>query len=71
MMKSKNYTGIIPAQYLGKEIEAESSIDLKDKNAAILFYEGLKKRLLDVNNWHNVAGIISAKFHVTDYSGKN
>ncbi len=26
--------------------------------------------MLDVNNWHNVAGIISAKFHVADYSGE-
>lgn len=69
-MKNKNYTGIIPGQYSGEEIEAEASVELGDKNVAIIFYDEVKKRLLDVNNWHQVAGILSAKFRVTDLNGK-
>ncbi len=69
-MKKKNYTGIIPQQYSGKEIEAEASVVLKDENAAVIFYDEVKKRLLNVNNWHRLAGIVSATFQVYDNNGK-
>ena len=68
-MKHKDFTGIVPAQFTGEEIEAESSVILKDENDAMLFYDAVKERLLYVNNWHKVAGIISAKFQLTDTSG--
>lgn len=70
-MKNKNYIEIIPVQYSGKEVEVEASELLQDRNAAITFYNEVKQRLLNVNNWHHVAGIISAKFQVTDHSGKD
>ena len=69
-MKNKNYTGIIPGQYSGEKVEAEAFIELKDKTVALIFYDKVKKRLLNVNNWHHVAGMISAKFHVTNHNGK-
>ena len=69
-MKPKDFTGIIPAQYTGKEIEAEASVDLKDDNEAKVFYHVVKERLLQVNNWHKLAGIISAKFQLLDEAGK-
>ena len=69
-MKQKDFTGIIPAQYTGAEIEAEAFVDLKDDNEAKNFYEVVKERLLRVNNWHKIAGIVSAKFEVMDASGK-
>ena len=68
-MKHKDFTGIVPAQFTGKEIEVESSVILKDENDTMLFYDAVKERLLYVNNWHKVAGIISAKFQPTDTSG--
>ncbi len=69
-MKQKDYTGIIPANFTGKAIEAEASTELKDVDEAKNFYSIAKERLLDVNNWHHVAGIISATFQLTDKNGK-
>jgi hypothetical protein len=69
-MKQHDFTGIIPAQYTGKEIEAISSVEMKDENEAKAFYEIVKDRLQNVNNWHRLAGFISAKFQVVDSEGK-
>lgn len=68
-MKQKDHTGIIPVQYTGKEIEADASIELKDNKEAKIFYDIAKERLLNVNKWHKVAGIISAKFQVVNTNG--
>ncbi len=65
-MKSKDYTGIVPAQYTGKEIEADAFNELHDKDKAKIFYVVVKDRLLNVNNWHRLAGIITATFQVVD-----
>ncbi|MBC7827392.1 MAG: hypothetical protein H7122_06580 [Chitinophagaceae bacterium] len=69
-MKYHDYLNMIPAQYSGKEIEAGSDTELKDIEEAKTFYSEVKNRLLNVNNWHEVAGMISAKFQLVDASGK-
>lgn len=69
-MKHTDFTGIVPAQYTGKEIEAESSVGFKNEDEAKNFYDITKARLLHVNNWHNVAGIISAKFQLVNANGQ-
>jgi hypothetical protein len=69
-MNQKNFLDIIPDQYTGKEIEAEASVELKDGNDAVIFYDAAKDRLLNVNRWHHVAGTISASFHAVDENGK-
>lgn len=69
-MKHKDYTGIVPAQYTGEEIEADAYVELKDESEAKSFYNVVKERLLNVNNWHHLAGIISAKFQVVDATGR-
>ena len=69
-MKHKDFTGIVPTQYTGEEIEADASVKLNDSNEASTFYEKTKDRLLNVNEWHIVAGGISATFNVLDRSGK-
>ena len=69
-MKQKDFTGIVPDQYMGQEIETESSIDLKSENEAQAFYEVAKARLLNVNNWHSIAGIVSGHFQLTDAHGE-
>jgi hypothetical protein len=69
-MKHKDFTGIVPAQYTGKEVEAEASVECKDENDAKMFYNVSKERLLNVNNWHKIAGIISARFQLIDPNGK-
>lgn len=52
-MKQHVFTGIVPAQYTGSEIEAIASVEMKDENEAKTFYEIVKERLLNVNNWHH------------------
>jgi hypothetical protein len=69
-MKQKDFTGIVPAQYTGKEIEAEAFVEMKDKNEAMIFYDAVRDRLLNVNSWHQLAGIISARFQLVDTTGK-
>ncbi len=66
----KDFTGIVPTQHTGEELEAEASVELDDENEAKKFYLLSKGRLLNVNNWHKLAGIISASFQLTDASGK-
>lgn len=66
----QDFTGIVPAQYTGEEIEAEASVDLQDEHQAKTFYLIAKERLLNVNNWHKLAGLISAHFKLTDNAGK-
>lgn len=69
-MKQKDYTGIVPPQFTGKEIEADATRELEDETAARDFFEIAKKRLLDVNNWNKIAGAITAQFQVIDEKGK-
>jgi hypothetical protein len=69
-MKQKDFTGIVPDQYTGEEIETQSSIDLKNENEAQAFYEVAKARLLNVNSWHFIAGMVSGKFQLTDAHGE-
>ena len=63
-MKEKDFTGIVPAQYTGEEIEVTASVEFIDQNQANFFFDIAKSRLLNVNNWHHLAGIISAKFQL-------
>lgn len=68
-MKQHDFTGILPAQYTGKEIQAEACVELEDDDEAQEFYSVVKERLLNVNNWHELAGIISATFQLFDPNG--
>jgi hypothetical protein len=65
----QQFLDIVPAQYTGKEIEVESAIKLKNSDEAKIFYELVKNRLLDVNYWHNLAGLFSAVFSLVDANG--
>ena len=68
-MEKKDFTGIVPPQYTGKAIEAAATTTLLNKNEALHFYKVAKERLLNVNNWHQIAGMMSARFQVVDASG--
>jgi hypothetical protein len=70
-MKHQDYLGLIPNQYVGKEIEADASVELTSDSEGKAYYLDTKDRLLDVNNWHHIAGIISAEFQVVDNAGQD
>ena len=65
----KDYLGLVPQQYTGKELTATASIDLNNEQEAVDFYQLAMKRLLDVNNWQRTAEGVSATFQVTDQRG--
>lgn len=69
-MKDKNYTGLIPPQQDGISFRASAEVELDADSDAKSFYEVAKKRLLDVNRWHDIAGAITAKFTLTDSGGQ-
>jgi NAD(P)-dependent dehydrogenase (short-subunit alcohol dehydrogenase family) len=68
-MQDKNYTGIIPADGPGLSLKAESSIELKTEEAAISFFQIVRLRLLNVNNWKKIAGKLSADFQLANEKG--
>lgn len=69
-MEEKNYTRIVPAQQSGKAIDSESSVTLNNAEEAKKFFNVVKFRLQDVNNWHKLAGNISAVFKLVDKNGE-
>ena len=68
-MKTEDYTGILPPQYTGKEIIAEANITCDNINEARQVYDQSKKRLLHVDKWKELLGILSANFCVMDSNG--
>ncbi len=68
-MKHKDYTGIVPGQFTGNEIEADATVTCKGETEAKAFYSIVRDRLLSVNHWHKTAGLISAHFRLYDVKG--
>jgi len=62
--------GIVPPQYKGKEIRSEASQNANFEEEAKALFAIAKKRLLDVNNWNNIAGAVTARFQVIDENGR-
>lgn len=69
-MEEKNYTGIVPENYTGKQIDTQQVIELPDSAAAKNFFTVVKSRLLDVNNWIELTGEAFANFQLVDSTGK-
>jgi hypothetical protein len=60
---------IVPEQQSGKAIDAHTSIELENDQAAKRFFAIVQGRLADVNQWHTIAENISAEFKLMDKSG--
>ena len=69
-MSEKNAGDIIPEQQSGVKTNTESSVELASTEEAKFFYEKVKQRLLQVNEWHHWAGSLTANFQLTDKDGK-
>lgn len=69
LMEEKNYSGVVPDHYTGKIIDAVESIELHTPEEARSFFQEVKSRLLNVNNWKALAGAGSAAFQVVDSAG--
>jgi hypothetical protein len=57
---------LIPEQETGLQTNTESSVDCKDEDSALYLYGIARQRLLDVNNWHKLAGKATADFRLVD-----
>jgi hypothetical protein len=69
-MSDKDADDIIPQHQSGVATNTESSVTLSSVEEARAFYEKVKQRLLQVNEWHQVAGKTTADFQLTDKEGK-
>jgi hypothetical protein len=69
-MSYNDVLGIVPPQHTGKAIHADAHIDFDSVDEAKAFYETAKDRLLNVNRWHEYAGLVSAVFQLFDKGGK-
>lgn len=65
-MKPEN---TIPQQVEGVEVNVEDAVTFASENEAKAFFATAKKRLLQVNNWHELAGTLSASFQLTNEKG--
>lgn len=68
-MDEKNYTGVIPEQQSGVPIDTESSVELETTEAAKRLFQTARRRLLHVNDWHELAGTLTADFQLVDERG--
>ncbi|MFC3199048.1 hypothetical protein ACFOET_15595 [Parapedobacter deserti] len=58
-----------PPQHTGKQVDVESSISLPDERRAADFFGLARRRLFDINHWHEVAEVPIATFVLTDAHG--
>ena len=69
--KNSNVLGAeqVPQQQKGTEMNAVEKIELNSDAEAIRFFKIVKERLMDVNHWAEIAGIMMSHFFLTDASG--
>lgn len=69
-MEEKNRSGVVPENYTGKIIDIEEAVSFNSEEEARSFFNRAKDRLLQVNNWAELAGAASAVFQLLDSAGK-
>lgn len=60
----------IPHQDIGNKVDTEESISANDVQEAQQIFKLAADRLLNVNGWGEISGPLSAKFFLTDGSGR-
>jgi hypothetical protein len=70
MSEKSSVEDIIPEQQSGIETNTETSVEFNSPEEAKIFYQKVKRRLLNVNDWHRFAGTLTADFQLTDKEGK-
>jgi hypothetical protein len=60
----------VPMQYTGSEMNAVEETVLETEEAAIRFFEVVKERLLNVNQWGALAKVPLSTFRLTDAQGQ-
>ena len=60
---------IIPQQQVGGSSDTSAFKEFSEENKAKAFYMIVKKRLLNVNEWEKIGGLLSADFRLCDEKG--
>lgn len=60
---------IVPDNHSGASSDNEFSIQKPDSASAQQLFQVAKSRLLNVNEWHQLSGVASANFQLTDETG--
>lgn len=60
----------IPQQRVGSETNAEEMIELPSEQEAIDFFQLVKERFLNVNQWYKIAELPMSTFKLTNYLGE-
>lgn len=68
--KSKHMENKIPKQVEGKALDCFKSVDMPSQAEAATFFEHIKGKLLDVNNWHQITKTPSATFTIVNIHGQ-
>ena len=61
---------LIPTQETGARSDNEHSVSFGSAEEAKKYFELAKQRLQSVNRWHEMAGVLTADFRLTDAEGK-
>lgn len=67
--KKMNMKHNIPTQYEGKDLNISDSIEFENEIAAKNFYLEAKNRLLQINNWDDIAKVSASTFQHLDSFG--
>ena len=59
----------VPVQYTGSTMNAVEQLELSSDAEAVYFFQTVKKRVLDVNRWAEIAGNSMSEFFLTDAVG--
>jgi hypothetical protein len=70
MREKSSVEDIVPEQQSGIETNTETSVEFNSLEEAKTFYQKVKRRLLNVNDWQKFAGTLTADFQLTDKDGK-
>jgi hypothetical protein len=70
MSEKSSVEDIVPEQQSGIETNTETSVEFNSPEEAKTFYQKVKRRLLNVNDWQRFAGTLTADFQLTDKEGK-
>ncbi|WP_207493615.1 hypothetical protein [Aridibaculum aurantiacum] len=70
-MKENEAIPELPKQEVGAKTDIEASETLLDAAEARQFYQEARQRFLDVNRWHDLTGLMTASFQITDENGND
>ena len=70
MKSKKEAKAAVPSQKEGAKSDTVHAVKLKSHEDALALFQTAKKRLMKINDWHQLCGMGTATFALTDAEGK-